>query len=59
MEDFFDILNGVDEQTKKPRIQLAISRSKRNYNLLSHTSPADEESSTTVFKLVEEILKFV
>lgn len=58
-EDFFEILNGVDAVTNKPRIELAIIRAKRNYNLLNHASPATEESSTTVFKLVEEILKFL
>ncbi len=58
-EDFFEILDGIDKATKRPRINLAISRAKRNYNLLTHASPATEESSTTVFKLVEEILKFV
>ncbi len=58
-DDFFEILSGIDTATNRPRIDLAISRAKRNYNLLSHASPATEESSTTVFKLVEEILKFI
>ena len=57
-EDFFEILDGIDTKTNKPRTELAILRSKRNYNLLTHTSPATEESSTTVFRLVEEILKY-
>jgi len=42
----------------KKRIDLAIFRAKRNYNLLSHSSPALEESSTTVFRLVEMLLNF-
>jgi hypothetical protein len=58
-EDFFEILIGVDAKTNRPRIELAISRAKRNYNLLPHASPAIEESSTTVFKLAEEIMKFI
>lgn len=58
-DDFFEILSSIDSVTNRPRIDLAISRAKRNYNLLSHSSPATEESSTTVFKLVEEILKFI
>lgn len=56
---FFEILSGIDTATNSPRIDLAISRAKRNYNLMTHASPATEESSTTVFKLVEEILKFI
>lgn len=48
-DDFFEILNGFDPVTKSSRISLAISRAKRNYNLLTHSSPATEESSTTVF----------
>lgn len=59
MEAFFEILNGTDEQTGKLRRDLAIARAKRNYNLLSNVSPATEESSTTVFRLVEEIIRFV
>lgn len=58
-EDIFDLLNGNDEQTGVNRIQLAINRAKRNFAKLSHASPATEESSTTVFELVEELLKYV
>lgn len=57
--DFFEILDGFDTRINKPRIELAISRAKRNYNQLTHVSPATEESSTTVFRLVEEMLKFI
>jgi len=55
----FEILDGKDDQTHKERKILAIERAKRNYNLLDHQSPAIEESSTTVFKLVEELLKYL
>lgn len=58
-EDFFEILDGIDTTTGTPRIELAISRAKRIYNQLTHASPATEESSTTVFRLAEEILKFI
>ena len=58
-EDFFEILDGIDTKTNRPRIELAISRAKTNYNQLTHASPATEESATTVFRLAEEILKFI
>lgn len=58
-EAIFELLESIDAKSKKSRIELAISRAERNYNLFSHVSPATEESSTTVFKLVQEILKFV
>jgi RloB-like protein len=57
--EFFDILDGLDHVTGQRRLQLAIDRARRNYNQLDHHSPAAEESSTTVFKLIEEILKYI
>lgn len=57
-EDFFELLDGIDTKSGKKRIDLAITRSKRNYNKFDHNNPAKEESSTTVFRLVEEILKY-
>ena len=57
-EAMFETLDGVDATTGKPRKQLAIERAKRSYNHLSHTNPASEESSTTVFRLVEELEKY-
>lgn len=57
-EDFFDLLYGMDEKTNKKRVDLAILRAERNYNHFDHTNPAKEESSTTVFKLVYELLKY-
>ena len=56
---FFDLLYGIDTDTGKNRTHLAITRSKRNFDKFDHKSPALEESSTTVFRLVEEILKYV
>ncbi len=57
-DDIFDILESIDLKTGKTRRILAIDRAERNYNLLSHQNPAKEESSTTVFKLVEELDKY-
>lgn len=59
IESIFELLDGIDEKTKKERKILAINRAKRNYNNFDHSNPAKEESSTTVFKLVEELLKHV
>lgn len=58
-EEIFELLEGVDANTKKERRILAIERAMRNYNRLDHSNPALEESSTTVFKLVEELLKYL
>jgi hypothetical protein len=58
-DDFFDYLFAIDEQTGQRRVYLAIRRAKRNYNRLEHRSPAEEESSTSVFRLVEELLKYM
>ena len=58
-EEIFEVLDGIDKKTNKERKQLAISRAERNYDLFDHTNLANEESSTTVFRLVEELLKFV
>jgi hypothetical protein len=58
-DKFFNLLMGIDENTGKKRMELAIKRAKRNYKLFDHSSPANEESSTTVFRLVNEILKYV
>lgn len=56
-EDFFELLDGIDEKTKNKRVDLAIARAERNDKQFDHTNPAREESSTTVFKLVQELLK--
>ncbi len=58
-EDFFEILDGIDEKTGKERKLLAIERAKRNYNSFNHLNPSIEESTTTVFKLVSELLKYL
>lgn len=58
-EGIFELLEGIDEKTKKERKIIAIERAKRNLNHFDHSNPAKEESSTTVFRLVEEFLKYV
>jgi len=58
-EEMFELLVGFDVKTGLTRTQLAIHRAKRNYEQLSHVSPAAEESSTSVFELVEELLKYL
>lgn len=58
-EGIFELLDGIDEKTKKERKILAIERAKRNLNQFDQMNPAKEESTTTVFKLVEVLLKYV
>ena len=57
--EIFELLEGIDMKAQTYRVDLAIARAKRNYNRLPHTNPALEESSTTVFRLVEELLKYI
>ena len=58
-EEFFELLDGVDEKITKERKQLAIERARRNSTHFHHNNPAKAESSTTVFRLVEEIMKYI
>lgn len=58
-EDFFELLDGIDTMTNRKRVELAITRAERNYGKLDHRNPAKEESSTTVFRLVSDLLKYV
>lgn len=55
----FDLLEGLDAKTNKSRQSLAIERAKRNHKRFDHKNPASQESSTTVYELVEELLKYV
>jgi hypothetical protein len=41
------------------RREVAIRRAKKIYSEFEHNNPAAEESSTTVFQLVEEILRYI
>lgn len=58
-EDFFELLDGFDEKTKNKRVELAIARAERNHKQFDQTNPARAESSTTVFLLVQELLKYL
>lgn len=58
-EEIFELLDGIDEKTGKERKKLAIDRAERNYLQFNHNNPAIEESSTTVFRLVNELLKYL
>lgn len=57
-EDFFNLLNGVDDRGTK-RVDLAIKRARRNHQMHIQNSdtPAQSESCTTVYELVESILR--
>lgn len=52
-------MEGKDPITNKIRRELAVQRAKRIYDLCDHTSPATEESSTTVHQLIEEIHTYI
>jgi len=58
-ESFFELLDGFDNKTNNKRIDLAIVRAERNFNQFDHTNPAKEESSTTMFRLAKELLKYL
>jgi RloB-like protein len=57
-EEIFEVLDGIDKKANKERKHLAITRAERNYDRFDHTNPANEESSTTVFRLVAELLRY-
>ena len=59
--DYSDKINQLlapFDKTKRKRIDLAISRAKRNLKQFDPHTPAKSESSTTVFKLVELLLTY-
>jgi hypothetical protein len=56
--ELFELMEGKDEH-QKIRRDNAIARSKRNIARFHNQSPANQESSTKVFLLVEEIIKYV
>jgi hypothetical protein len=51
-------VNGSRKEIFLSRQDIAIERAKKIYDRLEHKNPAIEESSTTVFKLVEELIKY-
>ena len=58
-EEIFELLEATDPKTQKSRRILAIERAKRNYAYFDHFNPAKEESSTTLFRLVEELTNYM
>jgi hypothetical protein len=58
---FFDKLETIVYTDRKgntySRIQMACKRAEKIYDKLDHKNPGKEESSTTVFKLVNELLE--
>lgn len=57
-EDIFDVLQSKLPEKDKTRQEIAIERAEKIYNNYDHRSPAEEESSTSVFRLVREIDKY-
>lgn len=57
-QELFEIFMS-NENNGRLRVDLAIDRAERNYGLRNHVSPATEESTTTVFKLVKQIQKYM
>ena len=57
-QKIFDLMLANDGQAGISRIKLAVDRARRIFDFYDHRSPAQEESSTAVFLLVEEILKY-
>ncbi|WP_225974898.1 RloB family protein [Arachidicoccus ginsenosidivorans] len=55
--ELFDVLESKEPKTNKIHRDLAIIRAEKIYNRLDHSNPANEESSTTIFKLVKRLLK--
>lgn len=55
-KEFFDHMMEVDPKNQSKRVELAIQRAKRVEAQHSGKTPADSESSTTVYRLVEVLL---
>ncbi|PKL10685.1 MAG: hypothetical protein CVV48_09515 [Spirochaetae bacterium HGW-Spirochaetae-4] len=57
-DELFNLLFSIDPTYGNPRSQLAIERSRKIYNRFDHSSPATEESSTTMHLLFEHLMEF-
>jgi transcriptional regulator len=62
-KEIFEVLQSYDKREGKTRQKLAIDRAKRILKVWENINPvrlnlAQEESSTTVFELVEELIKY-
>lgn len=62
-KNFFELLFEIDETVKSTvpstRTEIAIKRAKRIYESYNNSNSGREESSTTVFSLVKELIKFM
>lgn len=56
--ELFELLEGNDIVTGRPRKKLAICRAKRIYDLHDHSNPAQEESTTTIFELALKLMNY-
>lgn len=54
-QEFFNLLFEKDPKTGRKRNELALERAERIYECFDHISPAMEESSTTVFCLMNHL----
>lgn len=61
-QDFFNLLESIvytdRDNIQYSRCDIAIKRAEKIYNNLDHKNPGKEESSTTAFKLVNELKKY-
>jgi len=57
-EGFFQELCGIDQFTRKRRIDLAIKRAKRIHDSKKDSPPWTSESCTTVYELIESIMQY-
>lgn len=58
-EEIFDLMNSFNENLKKNRKEIAIERAKKTVLNLDINNLALAESSTTVYKLVEELIQYI
>lgn len=57
-DTFFEILQSKLDGGKETRQDIACKRAERNFRINNNRNPANEESSTKVYKLIEEIEKY-
>jgi hypothetical protein len=57
-DELFNLLFSIDPIYGKSRSQLAIERSRIIHDRFDHSSPATEESSTTMHLLLEHLMEF-
>ena len=57
-QELFNLLFDKDSKTGRNRNELALERAERIYGRFAHISPAMEESSTTVFRLLKQLGEF-